>query len=787
MGRSNFLLILEILLLKIYNIEKLIMGELSRKFEDMKMRVCIFPLIMSTIIYSTTCVCEDSNYLNLNNIGGISFEKEFVKYYEPCEPDIRFNFFDYTLPIDVNNIVNFYEVNKKINVSSASDLIRQNGFVVMEVNFGFPVVDFICIYEEFKDSFNPPIFVTTDTGLYLYYAVFDQALMNIEENLFVQDITDLTKVLLDYAIENFEQLDEDLKEATKRNIAYLSVAQKLIDPNAIIPELVADIVSSELDKIEAHRGMEESDIFKYTDDYSQYIPRGHYTRNETLKRYFKTMMWYGRMAFLLKGGQDGLISEHDAKIQTMQALLLATSLKNTHVGEKIGLEVWDRIYSVTAFFVGFADDLTPKEYIYVLEKVLGSDFELSELYDENKLFSIKKELALLPSPQIYGGTGNIVVSGPITDDSLNEALDKTKGMRLMGRRFVPDSYVFQHLTFPEVGGYTGDSQNRPFTIDSFGNRSYIRGLDLMAILGSNEALKILKEDGDTDFVNYNKRFVELKYEFDSLSQTEWNRNLYWSWLYSLKALLHEMPDEYPQFMQTQSWHKSRLNSALASWAQLRHDTILYAKQGAPPPPAMFRIPPGYVEPNPVFWARLLSLTRMTIKGLEDFNMQMSDNYSSISLLEDPVRRLKFLEELLQKLLEISIKQLANEPLSSEDSEDFFRKLPSILLSIVMDYESDECYRTTLVADVHTVLADGKVVEEGVGYVDVIVVACPLADGKAFLAAGPVFSYYEFKHPMNDRLTDEAWLKMLESPEKPQRPTWYVPLMRKNDNSSSISQ
>ena len=34
--------------------------------------------------------------------------------------------------------------------------------------------------------------------------------------------------------------------------------------------------------------------------------------------------------------------------------------------------------------------------------------------------------------------------------------------------------------------------------------------------------------------------------------------------------------------------------------------------------------------------------------------------------------------------------------------------------------------------------------------------------------GAVFSYYEFKHPMDDRLTDEAWQAM--SP-KPARPPW----------------
>ncbi|MBP5792523.1 MAG: DUF3160 domain-containing protein, partial [Spirochaetaceae bacterium] len=44
---------------------------------------------------------------------------------------------------------------------------------------------------------------------------------------------------------------------------------------------------------------EFSDGVKYTEDYSQYKPRGHYTKNERLKAYFRTMMWFGRINFCL--------------------------------------------------------------------------------------------------------------------------------------------------------------------------------------------------------------------------------------------------------------------------------------------------------------------------------------------------------------------------------------------------------------------------------------------------------------------------------------------------------
>jgi hypothetical protein len=35
-----------------------------------------------------------------------------------------------------------------------------------------------------------------------------------------------------------------------------------------------------------------------------------------------------------------------------------------------------------------------------------------------------------------------------------------------------------------------------------------------------------------------------------------------------------------------------------------------------------------------------------------------------------------------------------------------------------------------------------------------------------VALGGVFSYYEFKWPMDDRLTDEAWQEMSPLPDRP---------------------
>ncbi len=716
-------------------------------------------------------------------------EPNFAAYYEPWEYAVEPNTISYELPLDPNMLINYDRVNQKLGLDQAKELIGQNGFVIIEHDIGSydPTREDIAKPYEYLRDEGIPMFVTADTLLHLYHVQFDETLKEIEERQFYNDILKLTDTLLDDALQLYGQLEGDIKEAARRNAAYLAVAAQLIGSSSPVPEIVSDEVSSELTKIEEHSGFKPSDIFIYKEDYSQYVPRGHYSRSEELKKYFKTLMWYGRMALLLKGhekwGQEpsdeALISPYDARIQTLQACLLAISLNTQQVGERSASEIWDRIYTVTAFYVGLADDLIPYDYLWALERVFGQEYVLADLDDPNHLHELKTELALLPAPKIYGGTGDANAVYPVTEEALNEILEKTKGMRLMGQRFVPDSYMFQNLVFPKVEDYTGDLNDLPFTsveaLTPMGIailRGYPRGLDVMAILGSEQARAILIQEGDTDYEHYWDRFNELADEFGAFSREDWNRNLYWGWLYSLQSLISGYGDGYPAFMQTPAWSKRSLNAALASWAELRHDTILYAKQSYyPPPPYSESIPICYIEPVPEFFGRLLALTRMTSRGLSD-----------MAVLSDEAReRLVSFEEMLSRLIEIATKQLTNESLSYQD-RSYLNYLAEKLEELGVGVNSADPWmstglKTTLVADVHTCGTGDMVLEEGVGKVDLIVVACPKPDGSAFLAAGPVLSYYEFKHPMADRLTDEKWREILDSPDKPERPAWYSPLMR----------
>ena len=678
----------------------------------------------------------------------------------------------YQLPLDLDDVTNMNNITKVFHLSTSQEkLLKNNGFVV--IDYG-RVDDIVEPYKDMKEK-GIPVFVTSDTLLHLYHIQFNEILKGIEEREFFDMLLKLSKAFFDNAKADYQTFeDPDLKEAARRNVAYFGVALKLLqtptkDYNGsediptvefTIPDYVEEEVNSELNAIEKHSGFEDSSIFHYNEDYSQYLPRGHYTRSEKLKRYFKAMMWYGRMAFLLKG--------YDAKIATIQASLIAKGLTNLSVDGETAEKLWNRIYSVTSFFVGAADDLTPYEYLDCIGKVFGLKFNLTELSNDTKLFDLKLELAKLRNPKIYGDTGKCVLPPTATVEDLNKILEKTKGMRFMGQRFIPDSYIFQQLVFPAVDPYLGD--DKPFTLeftDGGPARCFPRGLDVMAVLGSKRALEILENDGDTEYGHYYEQLNNLSENFSSLNATEWNRNLYFSWVYTLKSLLKEFNQSYPTFMQTKAWLDKELQTALASWAELRHDTILYGKQSSTLVKSSYEPPPkpvvGYVEPVPEFYSRILALTKMTKNGLASLNV----------LKEGELDRLKSLESVIQRLFNISKDELEKKELSEEDYA-FIRNFGGKLDSIVTGVK-EKGKETTIVADVHTDTNTGKCLEEGVGYVDMILVAYMVSDGRVIIGAGPVFSYYEFKHPMNDRLTDEKWKEMLQA-NPPERASWVQSFM-----------
>ena len=704
----------------------------------------------------------------------------------------------YTLPLESGDIRNYGHFTSKVPLSGrVEQLLLSNGFVVIDNPFTEDEEHIQPVYDKLRNR-SIPIFVTSDSLLHLYHIQFDETLRRIEEATFYDDVWNISRALYAYSAERYSITEGKVREAHRRNAAYLAVGLCLLKPSENqITEMkdifgydsgsfyeedltrygfttdafVEELVEAELARIEEAAGFSESAVFLYREDYSQYVPRGHYTRSEKLRNYFKAVMWYGRMSMLLKGDPNieegttcyvmppctAFISAYDAEVQTLQACLLTSAL----TGDANLWSRWNRVYEVTSFYVGVSDDLGPYEYLNALQSVFTSAIMPEELAEAG-LMELKLRLAEHNPPAIYGGTGNVFLDVPITPERLDEVLEATMGFRLMGKRFVPDSYIFQELVVPSVHNSLGPEQPFTWVNTPLGpTRGFPRGLDLMAVLGSSRAMEILDELKDSNYENYDAQFDALKEQFSNFTTEDWGRNLYWSWLYTLKPLLEEHGEGYPTFMQTEAWTDKQLTTALASWTELRHDTILYAKQsytvalvGVVTLPSV----EGYVEPVPEFYARLLDLTKMTRRGLSSYGV----------LDETSARRLSSLEGIISRLIHISEKELLNEPLTQTDYDfisDFADELDDMLAEV-----DTKAKKTTLVADVHTDTNTEQTLQEAAGYVRLIVAAYRQPDGSVVLGAGPVFSYYEFKQPMSQRLTDEAWREKLAA-DPPDDPEW----------------
>lgn len=746
------------------------------------------------------CVGYAEKGMDVSPLPGVGdLEEVFLKHYKPVEEDFVIDMPGYALPLDLTKITNFSDVAfRYLNKPEYKSLLKKKGFVVVDRG---AVDDITAPYKLLREQ-DIPIYVTADTPLHLFHIQFDETLKEIEEDVFYPDILTVTRIMLKASEEDYKSFKGDLKEAAKRNVAYFSVALKQFDPEFKPPSYVKKWVNWECDKIEEHKGLPIYDtarvksLFRIPEDYSQYKPRGHYTRSDKLKKYFRGMMWYGRMTFLLKGHEkfgdiippaEALTDRETAKIQTFQAALIAARCGQLNVsdGRRVS-DVWDRIYAVTAFYAGFADDLTLYDYREAMREVFGNKFSAKDLGKEEKFAQFLFELTKLKPPAIFSGTGGAGIDPGgyeghqfTSVKQLDKILLHTMGFRFMGQRYIPDSYILGQLVSPAAGTiprviperftvvYIPDERIQPDMAYSI--RGFPRGLDVFSVFGSKRAEEHIKNLTDHEYPKYASQVDKLRKEFAELSEKDWNRNLYWSWLYSLKTLIAERDKGYQTYQQTNAWLDRQLNTALASWAALRHNTILYAKQSytpihvgitsvqpTPPPPPP---PKGLVEPLPEFYARVLTTTKMAYDGLKELDV-LNDKSES---------RLSSLVSTLERLYEICKRQVANKPITKADN-DFLADFPDALKRAIGDVD-DKGLKTTIIADVHTDLNTKRCLEEASGYVDYIVVAYKRAEGDIVLAVGPVLSYYEFKHPMDDRLTDEKWQEMLKSGKVPSRPEW----------------
>lgn len=655
--------------------------------------------------------------------------------------------------------------------------------------------DWTALYDDEISGDNNPcyrnpedaVFISSDFLLHVYHRLLDKEFEYIENNKMYPVLSKMTDGLLKKAMKDYSQQDDkENKKSYERIMAFLAVPKSILDSakdelgtsmedkktdtdenilanlegiKTMIPDESYKMALAELKLILGKKEVKSSPIFgNYLEkanitelqDYTQFTPRSHYTKNSVLRSYFRAMMWYGRNNFAVNSPE-----------LTRDAINLTKVVKSS--GQ---LQNWEYIYIPTAFLVGKSDDLGIIEYQDTLDKLNVDNV------NEKTVLSLQTEMKNYQGPKIQS---SVMVGDGVFTSTKDELLKQTKGFRLMGQRFTPDSFIFSSLTQGDEKSDQETGQKLP---------SSTTALMVMSIFGNKTADNLTQEwiknnAFDSEKV-LNKNIGLLKGQFGKLNQDTWTQNIYWGWLYTLKALNQDEGNKngYPNFVKNELWNKKSLQTALGSWTELKHDTLLYAKQsmaelgGGGPECEIKPVVKGYVEPNIEFLDRLLALVKMTKDGL-----------SSRGLINETItwRNDKLIKEI-EFYRTVAVKELQNEIISDADFETL-RNSPGSLEIILTNISEDEMKekdsRSALIADVHTDNKKQEILYEADGIPNYILVAVKDKNGTR-LTRGLVYDYYEFTKPTGQRLTDEDWQSINYTSDKsklPNQPDWIKSLYR----------
>jgi len=624
-------------------------------------------------------------------------------------------------------------------------LLNQNGFFVTERISSQSIIPL------FQQVYNAdiPIFISTDAILKAFHESYDQILKGVEISFLIPQLESMLSAMQS----NFSALDTKYSSDTTFTKMlhdvdlYISVAHKLLNFNSVVfyPDNAAAL-TNKLSEIAALNIVNEP-LFSTKDrmvDYSQFTPRGHYTDSNypELARYFKTMIWLGRIEiYLIKPSAGGIIpSDQDIQRQITDSYLISELINIS--GCKT---IYDQFEKVISSFVGDQDNVTLDQ--------LNSVFTSADIKSINDLKSTDNIKRFQDTLSTKPFAGQKILSQLLMADPLNtDKIEPASAFLLFGQRFVVDSYITGNVVYDRITAL----------------RMLPSSLDILFALGNSASAQLLKNELDT--YQYSPNLAALRYLIDSYDSDFWNKSIYNLWLNSIRSLNPPVDRSgLPTFMQTGAWWQEKINTQLASWTELRHDNILYSKQSYSGIP-MCSYPYGYVEPIPAFYSTLKDMANQTIEKFNNLPVDLTNQKNYLTGFA----------VTMDTLQTIATKELNN--VSFDEKESNFIK--SILYTVSSQagcgptvlingwYKNRLIYNSfpsgaltapdNVVADFHTAPADndgkpvGWVKHAGTGPVNLCVVVANLPGAGNVAFAGPVSSYYEYTTTNFLRLTDQEW-------------------------------
>ncbi|EHM12929.1 superfamily II RNA helicase [Jonquetella anthropi DSM 22815] len=569
------------------------------------------------------------------------------------------------------------------------------------------------------DNISLPRFITADLGLHMLHLLFDRSLQQVEE----EALLPMTKKLVSALQDELKRIAPEYQKtalgpdalATVKD--YLDIAGSLLSEK---PQKMSSRAKEEYDRIMAAIGTKQSALTGADEIYALYKPRGHYTLNENLSRYFRGMSLLGTMGFAVTADEKGAAN---TAVTALLCRLLSASKPS---------KAWNDLNDPLTKLIGNSNTNT---YLTFAKAV--SDAGIGAFESKEAMIALAGQLTQAAQKQLVSATNSKDAQAP--------------QFRLLGKRVTFDAMMYTALTTPRLPEETKRRLPDP-------------AADALAVLGSKAGSEIADEYASVE--KYKENWDKTAALWPEFSQG--NDTFYTNWLLTLQDYFTEkMPDE--AFCHTEAWQWRKLYTAAASMAELKHDTILYAEQSgaemgdagaaflATPFPQP--IPRGYIEPQPKVFDRLADACRRMVDFLDRFNLNGEDESESYA------PRFQALEDDFARMAEISRRELTDS-MTLEDYQWINSFCPPSVLPIGMfdvSSENKDQLKMALIADVAS--SADTALYMAVGTPRRLVVFLDDRSGGARLAEGFTMSYYELLGNAADRLTDEDWKSLVYDEEK----------------------
>jgi hypothetical protein len=691
------------------------------------------------------------------------------------------------------------------------DLFLKNGFVVSERLGSFSFAD--VFYRIYNDDL--PVFISADAALHAWHYSYQRLLEESEET----QLAPTLQAILDGMAKELDKQtpavrNGPLRDSLKDADYLLTVARSLLAGQQV-PSLFSDNPTvtnvsnalSAISKLQFISNPPGFPIFGTTrpQDFSQFKIRGHYERSVGLGRYFQAFMWTARMDLRVFQGTNE-IDLAQARRELGTAVVLAHLLQ---ASGKSGS--WQQLDDVIRLFVGRADAMTFAQ-LQPLLQAAGIN-SLEAITSLALLTKLQQDIANgTLGTQLYAGDVFYSPFGP-------EQVQLPRSFVLTGQRFVPDGWALAQVTFDRI---RWNAEIPGYTVAGKVLRRYTSALDAVySVLGNRQigweiAQRMLDTGSRTnlrDGLPYAHNLSAAAATFDRISPAAWEDSIYTRWLAALRALSAPTTDaRFPQTMRTRAWTMRTLNTQLASYTELKHDTVLYAKQ---PYTVSYlcEYPAGFVEPVPEFWRRMKEMATATADGLarlpiagvvmvQPINPPGGQDRIGVDSAVRNAQRISFCRNFAQQMAvleSLAAKELQQQPFTQAET-DFIRGLmnrrdrdylgptfdgwyPGLFYKdygqLGGGFDSNGSNQSDpLATDIHTAPPDefdpkGGVLHEATGNVDLMLIVVDNGPDR-MMYAGPTMSHYEFivPGPSLQRLTDSEWNRILgAAPTKPARPDW----------------